>query len=103
MLLRVRSILILVRAHMLAMMLAVALVAGCGSNATSGGTAGAGGTLVKVVTTTTQLADFASVVGGSHVEVYGVLKANVDAHDYEASPADLLAIAGAVLIVKNGV
>jgi ABC-type Zn uptake system ZnuABC Zn-binding protein ZnuA len=56
-----------------------------------------------VVTTTTQLADFARVVGGARVKVYGVLKANVDPHDYEATPADIEAIAKADVVVKNGV
>jgi ABC-type Zn uptake system ZnuABC Zn-binding protein ZnuA len=61
------------------------------------------GRLVKVVTTTTQLTDFARVVGGDHVEVYDVVKANVDPHDYEPTPSDLEAIRGADLIVRNGV
>ena len=34
------------------------------------------------------------VVGGDYVDVYGVLKPNVDPHDYEPTPADLDAIAG---------
>lgn len=59
--------------------------------------------IVRVVTTTTQLTDFAKVVGGEHVEVTGMLKANVDPHDFEPSPADLHALADADLIVKNGV
>jgi zinc/manganese transport system substrate-binding protein/manganese/iron transport system substrate-binding protein len=58
---------------------------------------------IRVVTTTTQLTDFARQVGGEHVDVYGVLKVNVDPHDYDPSPADLLAIARADVIVKNGV
>jgi zinc/manganese transport system substrate-binding protein/manganese/iron transport system substrate-binding protein len=56
-----------------------------------------------VVTTTTQLADFAHVIGGGHVTVYGVLKANVDPHDYEATPADIEAIGTAGVILKNGI
>jgi ABC-type Zn uptake system ZnuABC Zn-binding protein ZnuA len=63
----------------------------------------AGGAAVSVVTTTTQLTDFARIVGGTHVTVYGVLKPNVDPHDYEPSPADLDALANADVIVKNGV
>lgn len=61
------------------------------------------GRLVKVVTTTTQLSDFTRVVGGDRVEVYDVIKANVDAHDYEPTPADIEALRGADLIVRNGV
>ncbi|HEV7861081.1 MAG TPA: metal ABC transporter substrate-binding protein [Acidimicrobiia bacterium] len=58
---------------------------------------------VPVVTTTTQLTDFARTVGGNHVDVYGVLKANVDPHDYEPSPADVARLGSAAVIVKNGV
>jgi ABC-type Zn uptake system ZnuABC Zn-binding protein ZnuA len=57
---------------------------------------------MTVVATTTQLADFARVVGGNDVDVYGILKANVDPHDYEASPADVTRLATARVIVKNG-
>jgi ABC-type Zn uptake system ZnuABC Zn-binding protein ZnuA len=64
---------------------------------------GAVGGRIPVVTTTTQLTDFVQVVGGNHVDVYGILKANVDAHDYEASPADIARLASARVIVKNGV
>ncbi|MGI8663185.1 MAG: metal ABC transporter substrate-binding protein [Acidimicrobiales bacterium] len=55
------------------------------------------------MTTTTQLTDFARVIGGDGATVYGVLKANVDPHDFEPSPADIDAIANADVIVKNGV
>jgi ABC-type Zn uptake system ZnuABC Zn-binding protein ZnuA len=58
---------------------------------------------LPVVTTTTQLTDFARIVGGNHVDVYGILKPNVDAHDFEPSPADIARLASAKVIVKNGV
>ncbi len=71
---------------------------------TSASTTGvAAGKVISVVTTTTQLTDFAKEIGGSRVKVYGVLKANVDPHDYEPSPADIDALAKADVIVKNGV
>lgn len=60
------------------------------------------GRLVKVVTTTTQLSDFTRILGGDRVEVYDVIRANVDAHDYEPTPADIEAVRGADLIVRNG-
>ena len=71
------------------------------SGGTSAGPAGSG--VLSVVTTTTQLTDFAREIGGSRARVYGVLRANVDPHDYEPSPADLDALAKADVIVKNGV
>ncbi len=53
--------------------------------------------------TTTQVADFARIVGGERATVYAVLKANVDPHDYEPSPADLQQLGEADVILKNGV
>ena len=83
------------------------VLAGCGSaSSDSPAPAGSGGTTgpkLKVVATTTQVADFARVVGGDRIELTQLLKPNVDPHDYEASPADVAAIAGADVIVKNGV
>src|SRR6476619_6713220 len=69
----------------------------------SSATPRANGGAIRVVTTTTQLTNFAEIIGGSHVHVFGVLKANVDPHDYEPSPADLQQIAEADVLVKNGV
>src|SRR5207249_3542034 len=78
---------------------------GCG--AAEGGTgpagdSGAAGKL-RVVATTTQVADFARNVGGTAITLTQLLKPNVDPHDYEASPADVQAIAGADVVVKSGV
>jgi ABC-type Zn uptake system ZnuABC Zn-binding protein ZnuA len=56
-----------------------------------------------VVATTTQVADFTRVIAGNAVDVKGILQPNVDAHDFEPSPADLLAIARADVLVTNGV
>lgn len=55
-----------------------------------------------MVATTTQVADFSRVVGGERVEVRGLLGPNVDAHDFEPSPADLEAIARAEVVVISG-
>ena len=68
------------------------VAAACGVASGSGAEAGADGRL-RVVATTTQVADFARQVGGDRAEVTGVLKPNVDPHDYEPSPADLTTIA----------
>jgi ABC-type Zn uptake system ZnuABC Zn-binding protein ZnuA len=76
---------------------------GGGAVASPAATSTAGEKVVSVVTTTTQLTDFARVIGGDRVRVYGVLKANVDPHDYEPSPADLDAIDRADVLLKNGV
>lgn len=79
-----------------------ALLALSGCRVGQGGT-GAGAGRLAVVATTTQLADFARNVGGDRVQVTGLLKANVDAHDYEPSPADLDAVAHANVLLENGV
>jgi ABC-type Zn uptake system ZnuABC Zn-binding protein ZnuA len=90
------------------LVLVAAVAAGtvaCSSTAPAGdATGGSGGPAkVRVVATTTQVQDFSRVIGGDCVEVHGVLQPNVDPHDYEPSPADLVAIAEADVIVKNGV
>ncbi len=75
--------------------------AGCGSGG-SGRTSDAGGRL-DVVATTAVVADFVRNVGGDRVHVVQILKPGVDPHDYEASVADIQAIADADLVVKSGV
>jgi ABC-type Zn uptake system ZnuABC Zn-binding protein ZnuA len=83
--------------------LVAVLAAGCaGGDRPGSGDDGRGATL-EVVATTTQVADFARVVGGDRVRVTGLIKPNVDAHDYEPSPADLDAIARADVVLQNGV
>jgi ABC-type Zn uptake system ZnuABC Zn-binding protein ZnuA len=73
---------------------------GCGGAADDAGR-GDGGPLV--VATTTQLADFARTIGGDAVEVHGLIRPNVDAHDADPSPADLDALARAEVVLANGV
>jgi ABC-type Zn uptake system ZnuABC Zn-binding protein ZnuA len=82
------------------------VIGGCGSDdvGSSGADTGADGAKrLAVVATTTQLADFARNVGGDRVEVTGLLKPNVDAHDFEPSPTDIDALARADLLLINGV
>lgn len=80
----------------------VAVLASCGSD-DDGSAAPGDERALRVVTTTTQLTDFAENVGGDSVVVHAVLKANTDPHDYEPTPADLEAMADAEVIIKNGV
>jgi zinc/manganese transport system substrate-binding protein/manganese/iron transport system substrate-binding protein len=78
--------------------------AGCGrSESVTPASSGSGGHRLKVVATTTQVADFARNIGGGKVLVTQILKPNVDPHDYEPSPADVQAISTADLVVKSGV
>jgi zinc/manganese transport system substrate-binding protein len=58
---------------------------------------------LKVVATTTQVTALAQVVGGDQITLVGMIKANVDPHEYEVTPDDLRTVANAQVIFKNGV
>jgi ABC-type Zn uptake system ZnuABC Zn-binding protein ZnuA len=88
--------------RVLALTVAV-LLAGCSGSSNNDGSPAGSSRDPNVVATTTPVQDFVRVIGGDRVEVTGLLKPNVDAHDYEPSPADLEAIAKADLLVINGV
>src|SRR5436190_4683114 len=72
------------------------LVTGCG--VASGGRPGT----VDVVATTTQIADWARVVGGPAASVHQILQSNTDPHEYEPRPADVESTAGAQVVFENG-
>lgn len=100
-------------ARPLAPLLGVALAAclsACGTGSSAGGpgspptgTSAGSGSQLAVVATTTQVADFVRNVAGDRVHLTQLLQPNVDPHDYEASPADVKAIADADVVVVNGV
>jgi zinc/manganese transport system substrate-binding protein/manganese/iron transport system substrate-binding protein len=91
------------RRIILTTVVAAVLAVGCSSEHPAGSGSGtANGRVLNVVATTTQVADFATNVGGDRVRVTSLFKPNVDAHDYEPSPADIDAIAHADLVVENG-
>lgn len=70
----------------------------------SDGAEGAGGEgSLAVVATTTQLADFAAIVGGDDIELTGLLPAGGSAHHFDPTPADLLALGQADVLIVNGV
>lgn len=87
---------------LVALLAVLVLSAGCGRD-DAAAERGAVTGRVPVVATTTQLTDFVRVIGGNHVDVHGILKTDVDPHDYEPSPADVARLASARVIVKNGV
>jgi ABC-type Zn uptake system ZnuABC Zn-binding protein ZnuA len=94
------------RVRLVAACLAAALAAAGCSGRGGGGEAGGdrgGGAGLRVVATTTVLADVAGNVGGDRVQVTGLLGPGVDAHDYDPSPADIDAIARADVVLQNGV
>ena len=82
--------------------LGVVVAGGCSREQPAGSADQSHGRILRVVATTTQVADFARNVGGDRVQVTSLLKPNLDAHDYEPSPADIDAIAHAYLVLENG-
>jgi ABC-type Zn uptake system ZnuABC Zn-binding protein ZnuA len=88
------------RVILLAVALAALLAAGC---ARPEGPWRDGAAGLRVVATTTQVADLVANIGGDRVDLVTLLKPGIDAHDYEPSPADIEAIAHAELLVENGV
>lgn len=73
------------------------LLGGCGASAGSS----APGRL-RVLASTTQLADLARSVGGRAVDVTQILRPNTDPHDYEPRPSDVTATADAEVILVSG-
>jgi ABC-type Zn uptake system ZnuABC Zn-binding protein ZnuA len=61
------------------------------------------GKQVAVAATTTQIQDFVANVGGNRVTIAGILKPNVDPHDYEPTVADANAIAKADIVFVHGI
>jgi ABC-type Zn uptake system ZnuABC Zn-binding protein ZnuA len=90
---------------LLALALAFAACGGGASQTPSGsGVAGSPGPgAVKVVTTTTVFADIVRAVGGSRADVRSIIPPGVGPEDYEPKPDDAKSLAGAQLIVSNGV
>ncbi|BDA65015.1 metal ABC transporter substrate-binding protein [Actinomyces capricornis] len=80
-----------------ALTLALPLLAACGT-ARSGGDSGK----PVVLTTFTVIADMARQVAGEHLEVRSITKPGAEIHDYEPTPEDIKAAAGADLILNNG-
>jgi ABC-type Zn uptake system ZnuABC Zn-binding protein ZnuA len=78
----------------LAAVFALALLAGCGGDSSSGGR--------TVVATTTQVADLVREVGGARTKVDGMLRPGGDPHDYEPRPSDVAAVARAELVFRSG-
>ncbi|UOR01409.1 metal ABC transporter substrate-binding protein [Leucobacter allii] len=74
----------------------------CSSAGASGGGDGGGGDSLKVVATTTQLTDFARELGGDDIALTGLLQAGASAHHFDPSPADLLALGEADVLIVNG-
>ena len=55
-----------------------------------------------VITTFTVLADMARNVAGDHLRVESITKLGAEIHGYEPTPSDLRRVAGASLVLENG-
>jgi manganese/zinc/iron transport system substrate-binding protein len=74
---------------------AALLLAGCGPSAGGSGK-------VRVVCTTTMIADLAQQIAGDDAEVVGIMRVGEDPHVYEVRPRDAQEIAKADLVLMNG-
>jgi zinc/manganese transport system substrate-binding protein/manganese/iron transport system substrate-binding protein len=68
----------------------------------NGATTGSGDAGLRVVATTTIVADLARNVAGDQAEVSSLLPANADPHDFEPAPGDVEQAADADLILEHG-
>lgn len=58
---------------------------------------------IRVVATTTQLADFARQVLGENATISTIYRPNIDPHDYQATSEDAKALEDAQVVLINGV
>lgn len=61
-----------------------------------------GGEKLKIVCTTTMIADLAERLAGDVAEIRGIMRTGEDPHVYEVRPRDVQLIAGADLLLING-
>ena len=87
-------------AGIVAVVIAAAYMAGCTDPRVETGQSRPGG--LKVVATTGMIADMVAEVGGSRVEVTGLMGPGVDPHYYKATRGDLEHLAAARVIFYNG-
>lgn len=75
------------------------LLAACGGAQTGSGESGS----IKVLASTTFLADIAQNVAGDRTQVESLLPAGADPHAYQAAPSDVAKIAESTVLIQNGV
>ncbi len=83
---------------LLGALLLTVLVAACSTPAGSPAAPGS----IRVVATTTVLADLVRQVGGDHVTVTSLVPAGGEVHTFDPTPSDIASVADADLIVMNG-
>jgi ABC-type Zn uptake system ZnuABC Zn-binding protein ZnuA len=87
-----------------AVLASLVLVAGCNGSAASPSPSESTGAAADytVIATTSVFADLAQLALGDNVTIETIIPAGVDVHTFEPSPADAKKLAGANLIVMNG-
>jgi ABC-type Zn uptake system ZnuABC Zn-binding protein ZnuA len=87
-----------------AVLASLVLVAGCNGSAASPSPSESTGAAADytVIATTSVFADLAQLTLGDNVTIETIVPAGVDVHTFEPSPADAQKLAGADLIVMNG-
>lgn len=91
--------------QMLALMLVAGILAACGSQplrTTANSPAAGEGSKVKVVATFSILGDLVANVGGDKIALRTLVPAGGDAHTFEPSPTDSVAMVDAAVIFENG-
>ncbi|WP_166986637.1 metal ABC transporter substrate-binding protein [Canibacter zhoujuaniae] len=82
-------------------------LAGCATGGTSDTGApqsnGSAEGKLKVVASTTQVQDFVAQIAGDRVQLTGLLKPGASAHNFDPTPADLVALGEADILFLNGV
>ena len=75
--------------------------AACGDS--DGGSADSTEAKLRVVATTVQVEALAREVGGDLIDLHGVVPAGADAHEFEPTASDLVAIEDAEVILRHGI
>ncbi|WP_460776518.1 metal ABC transporter solute-binding protein, Zn/Mn family [Microbacterium sp. GXF7504] len=84
-------------------LVAAALVGALALSGCAGGASSASDGVFTIVTSTTVYADIAAAIAGDAAEVTPIIaSASRDPHEYEATAADQLTVAGADLLIVNG-
>lgn len=87
----------------LGLALAAVVAVGCGDSSGSAQASGAGeGGVVRVVASTSVIADWASAIGGERLALTTLAPGGADVHTVQLAPGAVIAIAAADLVVLNG-
>ncbi|MFM8735160.1 MAG: metal ABC transporter solute-binding protein, Zn/Mn family [Pirellulales bacterium] len=90
------------RAAPLAWLAGLVVIAGCADGAGKSGRAEGGAGRLRVLATTTVVADLVRQVGGGRIDVDCLMAAGIDPHSYKPTPLDADRLASAGLVVASG-